>query len=51
MPWNAVSGLSVYCQKTNRAKSENLMQPGPEVIKKKIMLNAAEHEFFPAHKC
>ena len=24
--------------------------PGPEVIKK-IMLNSAEHEIYPAHKC
>ena len=25
-------------------------KPGPEVIKK-FMLNSAEHEIFPAHKC
>ena len=26
-------------------------QPGPEVIKLFFMLNSAEHEILPAHKC
>ena len=26
------------------------LKSGPEVIKK-VMLNSAEHEIFPAHKC
>ena len=27
------------------------MKQGPEVIKKKFMLNSAEDEIFPAYKC
>ena len=26
------------------------LQPGPEVIKKKFMLNSAEHRIYSAHK-
>ena len=37
--------LYVFCFQPTSKKV-----PGPEVIKK-IMLNSAEHEFFPAHKC
>ena len=40
---NEVSFLKLILLKTS--------EPGPEVIRKKFVLNSAEHEIFPAYKC
>ena len=37
------SRIIALCSATSR--------PSPEVIKLFIMLNSAEHEIYPAHKC
>ena len=32
-------------------KRYEIEKPGPEVVKKKFMLNSTKHEIFPANKC
>ena len=48
---HVILGVPIYKhRRVGHDETVPLEQSGPEVIKK-IMLNSAEHEIFPAHKC
>ena len=47
--WDSIKQLNQSHLKG--AMVESIEQLGPEVIKKYFMLNSAEQEIFPAHKC